>query len=68
MTYSFGSNAMFVAQGAFFAQIADERMGGSYLTLLNTLVSSAEQENVRTSKAVSVFGGFSQILVEHGQS
>lgn len=29
-------NAMFVSQMAFFAQVSDPRIGGSYMTLLNT--------------------------------
>eukprot|EP01134_Creolimax_fragrantissima_P001926 CFRG1926T1 len=34
---SFSSTTMFVSQGAFFARISDESIGGSYLTLLNTM-------------------------------
>eukprot|EP01084_Bolivina_argentea_P257048 432963_1 len=34
--YSFTSSVMFTAQCAFFAKIADETIGGTYLTLLNT--------------------------------
>ncbi|KAL0477611.1 MFS transporter, PAT family, solute carrier family 33 [Acrasis kona] len=37
LLYSLCSNFMFVTQGAFFAKISDERMGGTYITLLNTL-------------------------------
>lgn len=35
--YSFTSNIMFTSQCAFFAKIADSSIGGTYLTLLNTL-------------------------------
>jgi PAT family acetyl-CoA transporter-like MFS transporter 1 len=31
------SNAMFVAQMAFFARVSDPRLGGTYMTLLNTV-------------------------------
>lgn len=34
---SFCSTIMFVSQGAFFARISDAAIGGSYLTLLNTV-------------------------------
>jgi len=37
LLYSFGSNVMFVAQGAFFARITDDSIAGTYLTLLNTI-------------------------------
>ncbi|CAF0986295.1 unnamed protein product [Didymodactylos carnosus] len=33
------TSAMFVSRQAFFAQIADPRIGGTYLTLLNTLAN-----------------------------
>ena len=33
---SFAGNVMFVSQGAFFAIIGDPRIGGTYMTLLNT--------------------------------
>jgi hypothetical protein len=33
------TNAMYVAQMAFFARVSDPRMGGSYMTLLNTLTN-----------------------------
>ncbi|XP_063932629.1 uncharacterized protein LOC135144531 [Zophobas morio] len=33
---SFGTTAMFVSQGAFFARISDSKVGGSYQTLLAT--------------------------------
>mmetsp|Transcript_12981 Transcript_12981/g.19615 ORF Transcript_12981/g.19615 Transcript_12981/m.19615 type:complete len:267 (+) Transcript_12981:249-1049(+) len=34
---SFASTMMFVSMGALFASISDSRVGGTYLTLLNTL-------------------------------
>lgn len=37
LSYSLCSNFMFVSQGAFFAKIADARIGGTYMTLLNTI-------------------------------
>lgn len=37
MSYAVSSNLMFVAMGAFFTNIADERIGGTYVTLLNTV-------------------------------
>eukprot|EP00474_Spongospora_subterranea_P009617 CRZ10075.1 hypothetical protein [Spongospora subterranea] len=37
--YSFTSNAMFVALCTFFAEIADVRIGGTYMTLLNTVTN-----------------------------
>lgn len=37
LLYSLCSNFMFVAQGGFFAKIADSRIGGTYMTLLNTI-------------------------------
>lgn len=36
---SFASTLMFVSQGTFFAKISDSSMGGSYLTLLNTIAN-----------------------------
>lgn len=36
LCYSLSSNFMIVAQGSFFAQIADASIGGTYITLLNT--------------------------------
>lgn len=36
---SFASTMMFVAQGTFFARISDSSMGGTYLTLLNTIAN-----------------------------
>eukprot|EP00245_Coleochaete_scutata_P000776 TRINITY_DN1093_c0_g1_i1.p1 TRINITY_DN1093_c0_g1~~TRINITY_DN1093_c0_g1_i1.p1 ORF type:complete len:169 (+),score=16.49 TRINITY_DN1093_c0_g1_i1:3-509(+) len=36
---SFSSTLMFVAQGTFFARISDSSMGGTYLTLLNTIAN-----------------------------
>jgi len=36
--YQFSSDAlMFVSMGAFFARISDDNIGGSYMTLLNTI-------------------------------
>eukprot|EP01083_Nonionella_stella_P090389 252533_1 len=35
--YSFTSSMMFTSQCGFFAKIADETIGGTYLTLLNTV-------------------------------
>lgn len=37
ITYSFTSSLMFTSQCGFFAKIADETIGGTYLTLLNTV-------------------------------
>jgi len=37
--YSFSSSIMFTAQCGFFAKIADETIGGTYLTLLNTVAN-----------------------------
>ncbi|XP_011270603.1 hypothetical protein CAOG_08932 [Capsaspora owczarzaki ATCC 30864] len=37
MLLSITSTAMFVAQGAFFARISDASIGGTYMTLLNTV-------------------------------
>lgn len=37
--YSFSSSIMFTAQCGFFANIADETIGGTYLTLLNTVAN-----------------------------
>ena len=36
---SFGSSVSFVAIGAFFARICDESIGGTYLTMLNTVAN-----------------------------
>ncbi|GAQ86199.1 MFS transporter, PAT family, solute carrier family 33 (acetyl-CoA transportor), member 1,ACATN, SLC33A1 [Klebsormidium nitens] len=36
---SFASTLMFVSQGTFFARISDSSMGGTYLTLLNTIAN-----------------------------
>eukprot|EP00127_Corallochytrium_limacisporum_P006964 Clim_evm18s239 gene=Clim_evmTU18s239 len=36
MASSASSSAMFICQGAFFTRIADPKIGGTYLTLLNT--------------------------------
>jgi hypothetical protein len=36
---SFSSTLMFVSQGTFFAGISDSSMGGTYLTLLNTMAN-----------------------------
>ena len=35
-------NAMFVSQMAFFARVSDARVGGTYMTLLNTLANLGE--------------------------
>ena len=32
-------NAMYVSLMAFFARVSDKRMGGTYMTLLNTVPS-----------------------------
>merc|ERR1712086_1213763 len=37
--HSIASNLMFVAQMAFFNRVADERIGGSYMTMLNTVAN-----------------------------
>lgn len=38
LLYHFASDVlMFVSMGAYFARISDESIGGTYLTLLNTL-------------------------------
>jgi len=37
IAYSFCSSLMFTSQCGFFAKIADETIGGTYLTLLNTV-------------------------------
>lgn len=39
ITTSFSSTLMFVSQGTFFAGISDSSMGGTYLTLLNTMAN-----------------------------
>ena len=39
LAYSLFSNAMFVSQCAFFAEISDEKIGGTYMTLVNTLAN-----------------------------
>ncbi|CEO99894.1 hypothetical protein PBRA_007628 [Plasmodiophora brassicae] len=39
VSYSFTSNAMFVALCTFFAEIADASIGGTYMTLLNTITN-----------------------------
>eukprot|EP00897_Mesotaenium_endlicherianum_P005807 jgi/Mesen1/5254/ME000263S04355 len=36
---SFASTLMFVSQGTFFARVSDSSMGGTYLTLLNTIAN-----------------------------
>mmetsp|Transcript_2966 Transcript_2966/g.10708 ORF Transcript_2966/g.10708 Transcript_2966/m.10708 type:complete len:634 (+) Transcript_2966:178-2079(+) len=36
---SFANTLMFVAQGSFFSRISDASMGGTYLTLLNTVAN-----------------------------
>jgi PAT family acetyl-CoA transporter-like MFS transporter 1 len=41
--YSFCSTVMFVTQSAFFSSVSDERIGGSYMTLLNTVANLANQ-------------------------
>lgn len=33
------SNCMFVAQMAFFSRVSDPSIGGSYMTLLNTIAN-----------------------------
>ncbi len=37
--YSLVSNMLFVSQCAFFARICDESIGGTYMTLLNTIAN-----------------------------
>ena len=40
---SFTSTLMFTALGSFYTRISDPDMGGSYLTLLNTIANMGEQ-------------------------
>jgi PAT family acetyl-CoA transporter-like MFS transporter 1 len=37
LIYSLASNVLFVSQCSFFAQVCDSSIGGSYMTLLNTI-------------------------------
>lgn len=37
--HEIASNCMFVAQMAFFSRISDPVIGGSYMTLLNTIAN-----------------------------
>ena len=37
--YSLASNVLFVSQCSFFAQVCDSSIGGSYMTLLNTVAN-----------------------------
>ena len=37
LIYSLASNVLFVSQCSFFAQVCDSSIGGSYMTLLNTV-------------------------------
>lgn len=37
LVYSLASNVLFVSQCSFFAQVCDSSIGGSYMTLLNTI-------------------------------
>ena len=39
LVYSLSINILFVSQCAFFSQISDPRIGGTYMTLLNTLAN-----------------------------
>lgn len=39
LVYSLSSNVMFVSQCAFFSQVSDPRIGGTYMTLLNTVAN-----------------------------
>ena len=39
---SFTSTLMFTSLGAFFNRVSDPRMGGAYLTLLNTIANMGE--------------------------
>ena len=39
LIYSMASNMMFVSQCAFFARISDESIGGTYMTLVNTIAN-----------------------------
>jgi MFS transporter, PAT family, solute carrier family 33 (acetyl-CoA transportor), member 1 len=39
IVYSLVSNMLFVSQCAFFARICDESIGGTYMTLLNTIAN-----------------------------
>ena len=41
---SFTSTLMFTALGSFYTRISDPDMGGSYLTLLNTIANMGEQQ------------------------
>jgi PAT family acetyl-CoA transporter-like MFS transporter 1 len=36
---------MFVSQMAFFAHVSDPKIGGTYMTLLNTLTNLGEKQN-----------------------
>ena len=39
LVYSLSVNVLFVSQCAFFSQISDARIGGTYMTLLNTVAN-----------------------------
>ena len=39
LVYSLASNVLFVSQCGFFAQVCDTSIGGTYMTLLNTLAN-----------------------------
>ena len=53
---SFTSTLMFTALGSFYTRISDPDMGGSYLTLLNTIANMGERfasHNVNTRRHCS---------------
>jgi PAT family acetyl-CoA transporter-like MFS transporter 1 len=39
LVYSLASNVLFVSQCSFFAQVCDSSIGGTYMTLLNTIAN-----------------------------
>ena len=57
---SFANTLMFVAQGSFFSRISDASMGGTYLTLLNT-VNHNSYNNHNTSPTIITFLVFAAI-------
>lgn len=75
LLYSMASNILFVAQCAFFAQVCDESIGGSYMTLLNTISNLGSSwpkffvfaaVDLFTCKATTTSSASSNVIVMNG--
>ena len=47
--------SMFVSQMAFFAQVSDPKIGGTYMTLLNTLSNLGKIERIKSFFSIVCF-------------